>query len=340
MEKYGVIYKITNNINGKCYIGQTTSKNGFRGRYSRSGIGIERVYKYHKYHYEKGSKSCNKHLLKAIEKYGFAAFEVVEEFDVAYTKEELDALESKYIEDFDCINNGYNNKEGGSHGKSTEATKLKVSESSKKFWSDNRVRTKRSKLLKRMWHDEEYRKHMELLRSNKNHPMLGKKQSEETKLKISAYAKKRFLNKENHPMYGKHHSEETRKKLSESNRGKRCGADNHNYGKHFSEETRRKLSEAHTGKKLTQEHKDKIGSHFKGNKNPASRKIYVYTIEGEYITSFNTVNECGMWLLNNNYITTTSNNPLPTLRTLISRNIKNNKPYGGFMLSYDFKESA
>ena len=45
IDVYGVIYKITNKVNKKCYIGQSIYK--FNERYSRSGNGIERVYKFH-----------------------------------------------------------------------------------------------------------------------------------------------------------------------------------------------------------------------------------------------------------------------------------------------------
>ena len=95
-EKYGIIYIIKNKINNKLYIGQTIEKRGFKGRYKFKGEGIERVY--NEYQYCKlHDKNYNEHLLKSINKYGFEAFEIIEEFDVAYSKEELDKLEDMYI---------------------------------------------------------------------------------------------------------------------------------------------------------------------------------------------------------------------------------------------------
>ena len=69
MSKYGIIYKITNKINGKVYIGQTAKERGFKGRYECSGEGIERVYNYHKSR-EEHNRSYNKHLLRSIENMG------------------------------------------------------------------------------------------------------------------------------------------------------------------------------------------------------------------------------------------------------------------------------
>lgn len=110
VECYGVIYKITNIINGKCYIGQTTRS--FKKRYKTDGKGIERVYKYHK-NRKNNNHSYNEYLLKSIKKYGFEAFEVIEVFDVAFSKEELNIKEIHYIELFNCFSNGYNFTKGG-----------------------------------------------------------------------------------------------------------------------------------------------------------------------------------------------------------------------------------
>ena len=112
-EYYGIIYKITNTINNKVYIGQTANKRGFNGRYDYRGVGIERVYQYSLKKSQGNHMNYNLHLLRAIEKYGFDAFTVDEVFDVANTKEELNAKERYYIAQFDSYANGYNRSLGG-----------------------------------------------------------------------------------------------------------------------------------------------------------------------------------------------------------------------------------
>ena len=109
---YGIIYKITNKVNGKVYIGQTTSSNGFSGRYPFGSSGINRVFKYHEYN-KKHNFSYNPHLYSAILKYGEDNFEVSEIFDIAFSKQELDIKEKIYIKYFNCIKDGYNRLEGG-----------------------------------------------------------------------------------------------------------------------------------------------------------------------------------------------------------------------------------
>ena len=89
---YGVIYKITNQINGKSYVGQTTTSLSQRmasHRYADSVIG------------------------NAIRKYGWENFsvEVLEECD---TKEELNEREIFWIAALNCKTpNGYNRSDGG-----------------------------------------------------------------------------------------------------------------------------------------------------------------------------------------------------------------------------------
>ena len=115
MEKeiYGIIYLIKNKINNKIYIGQTTQDGGFDRRY----------------HTKDGIKDThNEHLRNSINKYGIENFYINKEFDIAYSKEELDKLEDMYIKIYNTIdkNCGYNNRYGGTHGKMTEERKQLV----------------------------------------------------------------------------------------------------------------------------------------------------------------------------------------------------------------------
>ena len=201
-ERYGIIYKIENTVNGKCYIGQTTKS--FNRRYSFPGEGIERVYRHHKYHKEH-NKHYNIHLLRSIEKYGFEAFDVIEEFDAAYSKEELNDLEKKYIKEFNCINNGYNHEDGGSNGKPSEETCKKISEKAKERCKDPEYRRKKSEAMKGK-------------NCGENSPLYGKPMSEETRRKMSEKAKERFKNPDE------------RRKQSEARKGKFAGKNNPNYG--------------------------------------------------------------------------------------------------------------
>ena len=128
MSIYGYIYIIKNIINNKIYIGQTSQ--GFNKRYRYSGNSdIERVYKYHLHRKEQNS-GYNEHLLNSIIKYGFNAFIVNKEFDIAYTQEELNKLEYLYIKIYNTtnINFGYNKKDGGDNGKPNEETIKKIKE--------------------------------------------------------------------------------------------------------------------------------------------------------------------------------------------------------------------
>jgi group I intron endonuclease len=115
-----LIYKITNTINLKIYIGQTTKTLKERK---------ENYYK--EYRWGKNPRP----IIKAMRKYGFEnfSFEIVE--DKITSQEELDSKERYYItEKYHSLikEGGYNIERGGnSFGKHTEETKRKIGEAQK-----------------------------------------------------------------------------------------------------------------------------------------------------------------------------------------------------------------
>lgn len=93
-----IVYKATNKINGKVYIGITTKTLKHR-------ISI----------HKKDSKTKNTYFYKAIKKYGFDNF-IWEEIDTASSIEELHDKEIYYIKHYDSFDNkekGYNTTSGG-----------------------------------------------------------------------------------------------------------------------------------------------------------------------------------------------------------------------------------
>lgn len=108
IEVYGVIYKITNKINGKVYIGKTENKLGFNGRYGND------LYKY----------THNEHIRNSIKKYGIENFEIIPEFDTAFSREELYKKEEEYILFYKSYipKYGFNKTMGGYHNYPTQET--------------------------------------------------------------------------------------------------------------------------------------------------------------------------------------------------------------------------
>ena len=277
----GSIYKITNTVNGKAYIGQTIH-DAVNGRISKHLNG----------------KSDGSRLVRyAVKKYGQDAF-TYEFLHDGIIPEFLDTLEIESIKEYNTIAPaGYNLTLGGGGCKPSEETRGKMSDAKKGNKVSSETRRKMSKAHKGKNNHFYGKTHSSEARRKISESQTGKKRgshSEETRRKISEANK------------GKTHTPETRRKLSEAhtgktpwnkgkkgqvpwNKGKKLGSlpsetrrkisegnkgeNNGFYGKTHSVKTRGKISEAHTGKTLSDETKRKMSSPYK-----QSAKTFFYSL--------------------------------------------------------------
>lgn len=116
-DKKGVIYKITNVVNDKKYIGQTTNYK-------------ERIRHHKQTAYRKNSTHKDKPLYEDIRKFGLEnfKFEIIEEVDDI---DLIDAREIYWIDFYkSCVDfGGYNLDKGGKNGLKSNETKQKMSKS-------------------------------------------------------------------------------------------------------------------------------------------------------------------------------------------------------------------
>ena len=135
----GCIYKITNCINQKLYVGLTI--NDAETRFKKH---ISMIY----------SNGCSA-LYEAFKKYGVENF-IVETICFSSNKKELMSLEKHYISELNTVSpNGYNLTSGGENCKVTDETKKKISKALKGRkikWAE-----KVSIGVKKLWEGEEYR---------------------------------------------------------------------------------------------------------------------------------------------------------------------------------------
>jgi group I intron endonuclease len=159
LETYGYIYKTTNLINGKFYIGQHKSK-FFDTKYFGSG----------------------KILKQAIKKYGKENFQCFP-LAWAWNKAELNQLEIDYIVHYKPEYNLAKGGEGGNAGNKghthSEETRKKISESNKR------------RII-----SEETRKKISESRKGEKHHYFGKHLTEEHKIKISKSEKGKIMTEE------------------------------------------------------------------------------------------------------------------------------------------------
>jgi group I intron endonuclease len=159
-----IVYKFTNKINGKIYVGQT----------------IQALEKRVKNHIKESKKNNNRPILNAIKKHGIENFDI-EIIDTALTHEELDIKEIKWIKELNCLTpNGYNVLGGGQFKiKTTEEFGKRISEGLKNSEKWNTIKN-----------SEEYKNKMLVYFSGSNK---GKKFNEEHRLKIWNANKDRIL---------------------------------------------------------------------------------------------------------------------------------------------------
>jgi group I intron endonuclease len=175
-----IIYKVTNLVNGKIYIGKTTS--GLKNR-MKAHLCLAR--------------KCNGNgiFTRAIHKYGKENFkwEIV---DCCLFEDQLSEMEKYYIKEFNCRHpHGYNLTDGGEGNTgyiATDETRKKLSVALKGLntWSRG-IRVSAETLHK-----------MSEARMGAKNPFYGKRHTDETKNKIS----RRRL--------GSHHSDDIKKKMS------------------------------------------------------------------------------------------------------------------------------
>jgi group I intron endonuclease len=124
----GLIYKVTNLINGKEYVGQTKHT-------------LKRRISHHKW---RSKKRSNTHFYNSIKKYGFDnfKFETLEEAD----NQNLDTREKYYIHKLNTLKNGYNMNDGGRVTEITDDLRKIYSRAQKKRYTRQSERKAMSNL--------------------------------------------------------------------------------------------------------------------------------------------------------------------------------------------------
>jgi len=228
-----IIYKITNNVNGKIYIGQT--KKALSQRIAE--------------HIKGNAKGNKTPVHRALNKYGLESF-TISVIDEADTKEILNEKEIYWIKFLNCkIPNGYNIADGGNGVVGYKHTKKWKKNQSIRISGENNpakkpgVGEKISKANTGKHPSEETKKNMS--KASKDKPKSKEHKENISKSLIGHTVSKETAKKISKSATGRINSKESNEKRSKTQTGK----------PHVSEEAKQRMSKDRTGVPRTEEAK-------------------------------------------------------------------------------------
>ena len=229
------IYRITNTLNGKAYIGQTSKTVDARFR--------EHVY-------TAFNTQSDWHFAKALRKYPLTAWKV-EVIDFAFSQAEAFEKEQSLIEQFDTLTNGYNSTNGGEGAAGYKWTPEQRQRASDNAYvrtdahreNQRQVLTAAQAKIVQTRQTDDYRAAQRERNLGEKNPMFGKTHPPERIAQISQQ-----MSGESNPFYGRQHTEETKQKIRDA-KPDATGAANPFFGKKHSEETRAKMKATKAAKK-------------------------------------------------------------------------------------------
>ena len=277
-EYYHLVYKVTNTVNGKVYVGKHTTKDPYDEYFGSGKLINEAIKKY-------GIENFTKEILYCF----------IDEKE-AYLKEE-EIVTQEFIDREDT----YNITLGGCgwHSGKEHPMYGMTGEHCHNFGKHHtqEAKDKLSKAHTGKTLTEEHKRRIAKALSGKN-------LTEDHKKKLSKARKGKYCG-ENNPNFGKPKSQETRDKISKANMG------HPGYGKGIqrSQETRDKISKAKKGKpsplkgtKRSNITKEKISKSKMGELNPTAKSVLKIDELGNIIIEYKTVKECCIQEQISNYI--------------------------------------
>lgn len=197
------IYRITNTVNGKAYIGQTTKT-------------AEARFKEHLYVAK--TQPSDWHFAKAIRKYGDTVWKV-EVIDFAFSAAEAHEKECALIAEHNTVVAGYNSTNGGEGATGYEWTaeqRQRASDNAYERTDEHRefqrgVLAKAQEKIVATRQTPEYREAQRKRNLGEKNPMFGTQHSEERKTQI-----RKQMTGERNPFFGRKHSEATKQKIRDT----------------------------------------------------------------------------------------------------------------------------